>query len=455
MGKADANMRQPLQQLPSTPLNKRPTLITNLPAELLSPSASMCPSKPSGTAKNITPPTTPVEPRQEKVPVTQLLGLRLLGLENSGSSQEQPTGDSLQGGVGSAHHIRNHKTALTWEEAMPQPCAMSYKILKPGSSEYEEYGRGTWSAVYRGLPAIVDSNAKKSQGGVLTPPTSPTISEMERQRKSLIAIKSPIRKDAYGILDNEARILTYLHQYTGSDDYIVPFQGYDEPSHSIILGAVPLSLDAYTKDALSKARINISTRTMLDPIIGKSEWAGLARQLISGLAYIRNMQCVHGDIKPANILLRIRDGCNIQPLYCDFSSSHVCPPDANIENIEEVSAVTTDYTSPELLQSFYRRNGGRAVATFASDVFALGVTLLVSATGESPFSAARMEVQKLTMAKEGQPLMFARTGEQASRIMKGKMVEMCLKGSLEKDVDSRITVDVWKSESEQLLAEWR
>lgn len=415
----------------------------------------MCPDKLSSTAKNITPPVTPVDPREDNTPVTQLLGLGLLGLDDPGVSQEQPVGDSLHGGAGSALGEAVQKLASKWENIVPRPCVISYKVLESGSPGCEEYGRGTWSAVRRGLPARTDANSDPSQEGVLTPPRSPIISEKERQRKSLVAVKSPVRKDAHGILENEARILTYLHQYAGSEDYVVPFHGYDELSHSIILDAVPLTLDAYTKNACSTARTNISTKTMFDPIIGKTEWAGLAMQLVSGLAYVHNLGCVHGDVKPANILLRVVDGCNIQPLYCDFSSSHIRPPDINIENIEEVSAVTTDYTSPELLESFYRRNGSRAIATFASDVFALGVTLLVSATGQNPFSAARMELQKLTMAKEGQPLMFARMGEQASRVMKGKMVDLCLRRSLEKDVNSRIQVDLWKSEAERLLAEWR
>ena len=108
--------------------------------------------------------------------------------------------------------------------------------------------------------------------------------------------------------------------------------------------------------------------------------------------------------------------------------------------------MTPDFTSPELLASFYHRNGSRAVATFASDIFALGVTLLVAATGESPYVSARMEIQKLAMAKEGRPMEFARAGDQASRVMKGRMVVKSLTRALEKDPMRRVSALEWKLE---------
>jgi len=149
---------------------------------------------------------------------------------------------------------------------------------------------------------------------------------------------------------------------------------------------------------------------MFDLVIGVETWVDLAIHLITGLAFLQDIGCVHGDIKPANVLLRTEASGKLIPLYCDFFSSHVVFPDTRLGDIDEVSAVTTDYVSPELLESFHHRNGERAVATFASDIFALAVTLLFTAIGEGPYAGAHMDLQKSVMAREGRPMDFARCG---------------------------------------------
>ena len=49
------------------------------------------------------------------------------------------------------------------------------------------------------------------------------------------------------------------------------------------------------------------------------------------------------------------------------------------------------------------------------------------------------------MAKEGRPLEFARHGDGASRIMKGKMVEKMVMGAVETRVEKRLTAVEWKT----------
>lgn len=148
---------------------------------------------------------------------------------------------------------------------------------------------------------------------------------------------------------------------------------------------------------------------MFDPVLGVAEWAHLARRSIQGLTFLHAARCVHGDVKPANILLRPSPSGILTPLFCDFSSSRIVTTDD--EDSPEITAVTTEYTAPELLSALHRRTPStRAMANPAADVFALAVTLLVAATGESAHAAARMEVQKLAMVKEGIPIVFARGG---------------------------------------------
>ena len=314
----------------------------------------------------------------------------------------------------------------------------------------EELGHGVWSTVYRAsevdkppIPAIAILPP--------SPPTSPPSKPLASKNKTL-AVKKPSRRDAHSILRKEAGVLTYLHFHTEAPTYLVPFFGFDAAQHSIVLEAVPLSLDLYTR---SIPKTPLRTKTMFDPVVGAEEWAHLADNLISGLAFLHEQCCVHGDIKPGNILLRHDSSGACKPLYCDFSSSHIVSSAVPPEKIEEVSAVTTDYTAPELLESFYHRNDDRAIATFASDVFALAVTLLFAAIGESPYAGAHMEIQKMGMAKEGLPLEFARRGEQASRVMKGKVVAKALGGGVEKSVENRLAVGEWQGHVQEAIKSWK
>lgn len=302
------------------------------------------------------------------------------------------------------------------------------------------------------------------------------------------------------------------------------FHGYDFPQSSLVLEAVPLSLEAHATAAAKAARLNLSTKNMFDPVVGTAEWAHLATKLIDGLAFLHSARCVHGDIKPANILLRPSSTFHLpSPLYCDFSSSHIGRPlctttssravaatgedihdaddkfssskdeeedydedndednddnddddydddendddeadDSNNnkktkrkrkerEEVETVSAVTPDYTSPELLAAL---RTGKATATQASDVFALATTLVMAAIGQSPYSAGgRLEVLKLAMAREGRPMDFAQGGENASRVMRGKLVDKVVKGGLMRDVDGRDSVWEWRDGVAGLLKE--
>lgn len=337
---------------------------------------------------------------------------------------------------------------LSWEATIPRAPTKNYQLIGP-TSGYEEYGRGAWSIVYR---AFQCSESEPFPPALLTPPTSPIITSTPTNNvKRILAIKAPSRRDAHKVLDSEARILTYLHASPLAENYLVPFHGYDGPAHRIIMSPVPLSLESHAKIAAITARANFSTRTMFDPVIGTSQWAHLATHLIAGLDFLHSKSCVHGDIKPANILLHpSSDPDNpdaYTPLYADFSSSSVT---ASTSSPEQVSALTPDYTSPELLLSL---SNGQAFITPTSDVYALAVTLIMAATGESPYSGARMEVQKLSMCRQGKPLDFARNGEQGSRILKNREVNKALEGAA-KGSETRWSVAEWKQEAGKVLQGW-
>ena len=386
----------------------------------------------------LTPPLTPRKPLHRRASSADALPLSSISLD-------EPTHRKL-------HIMENsediQEKELSWEETKPRPPTKKYQLIGSGSSGYEEYGSGVWSVVYR---AIEVSSSEPSPPTLLTPPTSPITTSNYITVKSLLAIKAPSRRDAHKILDSEARILTYLHASPRASNYLVPFHGYDEPAHCIVMDPVPLCLEFHIKIAAKTARANFSTSTMFEPVIGTIQWAHLATSLISGLEFLHAKSCIHGDIKPANILLRpcsdLHTPDAYTPLYVDFSSSTIT---SSGTSSEQVSALTPDYTCPELLNALKH---GTAFTTPASDVFALAVTLLVAAIGESPYAAARMEVMKLGMCREGKPLDFARGGEQGSRVLKEREVSKVLEGAVRK-LETRWSVKEWKDEAEKMLVEW-
>ena len=330
---------------------------------------------------------------------------------------------------------------------VPRPFGKAYQLR-------EELGYGAWSKVY----SASEVSSLPRMGGFMppSPPITPERPSRKGNQQRILAVKALDRRDGRNVLEREATILTYLHSHAGADNHLVEFLGFDNTRCSIIMIAVPLSLDTNVR---SISKTPLSTARMFDPIIGAQQWTDMAQRLIDGLAFLQSKGCVHGDIKPANVLLQCKNAeGELTPLYCDFSSSHVLSSSRFSESLEEVDAVTTEYTAPELLRALRKSSNSseeRAVATFASDIFALGVTLLFAATGESPYSEARMEMQKTGMAMEGRPLDFARSSAQAPRVMKGRAVDLALKDATQQDVGRRISVAGWSSQLEGIAERWR
>ncbi|KAI4212177.1 MAG: hypothetical protein LQ351_005046 [Letrouitia transgressa] len=425
-------MRQPLQSLKTNS-----TVLVEKKKSTHPPST---PTTEQSCPVLLTPPITPPKPDVQRASASSdAVSLVRLSLK-----------DEFAEGSGKGI-VAPSKKSLRWDETLPQPVRKQYWILGSSSSGHEEFGRGVWSIVFR---AIETHDLHSSQP--LTPPRSPVSGSSRPSTSGLLAIKKPARRDAYNILRHEARILTYLHSFDQAAAYLVPFHGYDASRSSLVFDAVPLNLDTHAATAAKSARANFSTKTMYDPVTGIQSWQSLAQQLITGLAFLHDNGCIHGDIKPANILLRPGEPGSSQsfaPLYCDFSSAAI-EFDHSSQNTSQhqITALTPDFTSPELFSSLLGTSN--TVATPASDVYALGVTLLVAAIGESPYAGVRLEMQKLSMAREGKVLEFARQGSQGTRVMRGRGVERCLKGALEKGVEERWGTKKWMEEVEQVVGSW-
>ncbi|NCC32690.1 MAG: serine/threonine protein kinase [Chloroflexia bacterium] len=103
----------------------------------------------------------------------------------------------------------------------------------------------------------------------------------------------------------------------------------------------------------------------------------LAIQIADGLAEAHHHGIVHGDVKPANILLT-EDGC---AKVADFGVSRQLH--LTMTTAPGLCFGTPDYVAPEVIKT--------QKAIPASDVYALGVTLYELLTGYTPFTGETTE----------------------------------------------------------------
>ena len=322
-------------------------------------------------------------------------------------------------------------------------CPFGIEILKDERAEDAIFGVGAWSTVFKATTHV----KPRTVLGSLTPPLSPTIIA-----PVLVAVKKPARRDALTILKNEAKILSHLRAVADHEKYVVPFYGVLDEA-TIVMAAIPFSLEKHVRKCTVVASQNFSTWTMTEPVLGSTaKWVVLARQLISALSWLHGRaQVIHGDIKPGNILLSRVQGSatdiTFQPVLADFSSSQRLDIEETTPNT--LSAVTREYTAPELLTSKVLRDP-ISTATTASDVFSMAITLLVSATGQMLVYHGSM-FQRQAMATQGwMVLSNARNGEGGTRVPRFGVVEKVLERAVSKADMGRMSAQQWLGMIENL-----
>jgi serine/threonine protein kinase len=104
----------------------------------------------------------------------------------------------------------------------------------------------------------------------------------------------------------------------------------------------------------------------------------LLKTVAHSLRILHNLEIVHSDLKPSNVLIK-RTELGYTTKLIDFDSSYVVgkPPPP-----EEIVG-TMNYYSPELV-SYIQGTGGAADLTPASDIFALGLIYAEYLTGALP-----------------------------------------------------------------------
>lgn len=294
-------------------------------------------------------------------------------------------------------------------------------------------GTGLWSSVYFAQPVV----RSPTQHGVreYTPP--PTPQRRVASPCSFFAVKIAARPDARDVFLHEAKMLGFLQQSSGSEQYIVPFYGLDYRMFSLVCeGVLGGSLESVSTrlKVMTELERHLELRTLFPE---------LASNLISGLRFIHSAGIVHADIKPANILLDISTRSTasdpmIRARYIDFSASFVSD-----HGVTANAGGTWDYMAPEQLRIQKDLN----TPTFASDIWSLGVTLLSIIVGGSPYTAAcGSNVFMLREAiKSGDALGFARSDP----VVQKRMVACqdfvdCCRLALQKDPARRFTTAAWE-----------
>lgn len=306
------------------------------------------------------------------------------------------------------------------------------------------FGSGAWSTVSKAVsrPNFNSIPGGRSRSSLPLPSRSPLV----------VAVKTPHRKDGYEIIKSEAQILSHLVKLPYWEEHIVPFHGYISSTSSIVLSAIPLGLSDHITNCTLDLRSMAPSHARTAPVIGSEQmWLSLAGQLIDSLAWLHEVAgIVHGDIKPHNILLRpieLSDEHSDSqffpyvPLIIDFSSS--CHLHSRTRSPGALSAVTREYTAPELLRSSVLRDP-TSLPTTASDVFSLAVTLLVAATGDLDVYPATSPFQRQAMASQGWSVIgFARNGAGGARVPRFGTVERCLERAVLKDGMGRVDAPKW------------
>src|SRR5262249_30445405 len=111
----------------------------------------------------------------------------------------------------------------------------------------------------------------------------------------------------------------------------------------------------------------------------------ITSQVAAGLAAVHEQNLVHRDIKPTNIMVRLKEERNVTAKIIDLGLAKTLDESASEAGISSPGAFagTPEFASPEQF-------GGVGV-DIRSDLYSLGVTLWVMVTGQTPFRGTSAE----------------------------------------------------------------
>ena len=112
----------------------------------------------------------------------------------------------------------------------------------------------------------------------------------------------------------------------------------------------------------------------------------IATQVAAGLAAVHEQHLVHRDIKPTNIMVRLKEEGGVTAKIIDLGLAKTVDESASESGISSRGAFagTPEFASPEQFAGVQ--------VDIRSDLYSLGVTLWVMVTGQTPFRGTSAEV---------------------------------------------------------------
>jgi serine/threonine-protein kinase len=132
----------------------------------------------------------------------------------------------------------------------------------------------------------------------------------------------------------------------------------------------------------------------------------LGFNLLRALVALERAGVVHGDLKPANLILRPLAGGRLRPILIDFGAA--CRLGHAVAQ-GDVGIGTLEYMAPEQLTP--------ASLTHAADLYAVGAILYRAVKGRHPFGEARgRELAQKKLTQSAPPLASGRSDWTAQRL---------------------------------------
>jgi serine/threonine protein kinase len=138
----------------------------------------------------------------------------------------------------------------------------------------------------------------------------------------------------------------------------------------------------------------------------EADAARLVREVASALAFLHGTGCVHGDLKPENLMLSSEHQSDAVIKLVDFGCAQIVDQDSPLYDRSGsfVAANTPGYSPPEMV----RKEQKLKELHQSVDMWSLGVIIYIMLTGIHPFDLAGnstdIQINEAVMSKKGPPI---------------------------------------------------